>query len=378
MRKKIIAAVKRVVIKIGTSTVIDSNGHINKIFLKNFALSIQKLKKKNIEVCIVSSGAIGAGMEVLDLKKKPNKIPYVQALASIGQIEVISGFRDIFAEFDLSIGQILITHEVLNDRTRYLNTRNTINALFELNCIPVINENDTVSIEELTFGDNDKLASLVTNLIEADLLILLSDIDGLMTADPKIDPNAVLIKEVTETTPEILNLAGPSKSETGKGGLATKLVAANIVNSCGEAMIIANSKIENVIDKIMNGEELGTFFHPNSKNLQSRKRWLAFNLSERGSIEIDDGAVKALEKNGKSLLPAGILNVKGDFEINDLVLIIDEEGKVIGKGLSNYSFEDVNKIKGLQTKEIESVLGRHIYDSVIHRDHMVLIKEGPN
>jgi len=374
VRETIISNVKRLVVKIGTSTVIKPDGEINAPFISQLAKTIVDLKKRNIETCIVCSGAVGAGKSQLKLARKPKRLPERQALAAVGQIYVMRAFAEIFKKQNLNVGQVLLTHEVLKDRVRYLNARFTMNSLFDYGCIPVINENDTVATEELKVGDNDTLAAYVTNLIEADLLILLSDIDGLMTGDPKKDRDAKLIAEVAEVTEEIFQLAGPTRSETGTGGLITKLQAARIVNQCGEAMIIANSNVPNVIEKIMNGETVGTFFCPRSKNLQSRKRWLAFNQSNKGAIVIDDGAVTALIKKNKSLLPSGIIKVEGVFADKDLVQIKSKNLDVIGRGICNYSSEQVEKIKGLQTKEIEKILGACPYDSVVHRDNLVLVE----
>jgi len=374
VRETIISNVKRLVVKIGTSTVIKPDGEINAPFISQLAKTIVDLKKRNIETCIVCSGAVGAGKSQLKLARKPKRLPERQALAAVGQIYVMRAFAEIFKKQNLNVGQVLLTHEVLKDRVRYLNARFTMNSLFDYGCIPVINENDTVATEELKVGDNDTLAAYVTNLIEADLLILLSDIDGLMTGDPKKDRDAKLIAEVAEVTEEIFQLAGPTRSETGTGGLITKLQAARIVNQCGEAMIIANSNVPNVIEKIMNGETVGTFFCPRSKNLQSRKRWLAFNQSNKGAIVIDDGAVTALIKKNKSLLPSGIIKVEGVFADKDLVQIKSKNLEVIGRGICNYSSEQVEKIKGLQTKEIEKILGACPYDSVVHRDNLVLVE----
>lgn len=375
MREKIIQNVKRLVVKIGTSTVIRKDGEINTAFITQLAETILDLRKRNIETCIVCSGAVGAGKSQLNLARKPKRLPERQALAAVGQIFVMSAFAEIFKKYDMNVGQVLLTHEVLTERTRYLNARFTMNSLFEFKCIPIINENDTVATEELKVGDNDTLAAYVTNLIEADLLILLSDIDGLMTDDPKKNPNARLIEEVAEVTDEIYQMAGPTRSDTGTGGLVTKLQAARIVNQCGEAMIIANSNTPNVVERIMTGESIGTFFCPGSKTLQSRKRWLAFNQSEKGAIVIDDGAALALRKKGKSLLPSGIVKVEGVFADKDLVQIKTKSKEVLGKGICNYSSDQVDKIKGKQTKEIEKILGSCPYDSVIHRDNLV-IKEG--
>lgn len=374
MREKIISKVKRLVVKIGTSTVIKSDGEINASFINQLAKTIVELKNRNIETCIVCSGAVGAGKSQLKLARKPKRLPERQALAAVGQIYVMRAFAEIFKKHNLNVGQVLLTHEVLKDRVRYLNARFTMNSLFDYGCIPIINENDTVATEELKVGDNDTLAAYVTNLIEADLLILLSDIDGLMTGDPKKDRDAKLITEVAEVTEEIFQLAGPTRSETGTGGLITKLQAARIVNQCGEAMIIANSSLPLVIDRIMAGEPIGTFFCPKSKNLQSRKRWLAFNQTNKGSIIIDDGAVAALIKKNKSLLPSGIVKIEGVFADKDVVQIKSKSLVVIGRGICNYSSEQVEKIKGLQTKEIERILGSCPYDSVIHRDNLVLVE----
>ncbi len=373
MRSQLIATVKRCVIKIGTSSVIKSSGELNLVFLEELASTIKDLSQRKIQVCVVTSGAVGAGKMTLGLKTRPKKLPDVQALAAVGQIGVMHAFKESFSKFGLTVGQILLTHEVLTNRSRYLNARYCMQSLFEMGCVPVINENDSVSIEELRVGDNDTLAAYVTNLIEADLLILLSDIDGLMTGDPKKNKNASLISEVKVINEEILAMAGPTRSDTGTGGLQTKLNAAKIVTQSGEAMIIANSQTERVFSRIMEGENIGTFFCPNRSSLQSKKRWLAFNTVTQGSIVIDDGAGKAIIENGKSLLPSGILQVEGQFQDKSLVCIV-HEGKVIAKGIVNYNWQDVDKIKGLHSREIEKCLGDGLYEEVIHRDYLVVMK----
>jgi glutamate 5-kinase len=367
--REYISKTKRVVIKIGTNLLIEKN-NIDDSYVKSLAKQISKLKKnKNIDVVIVSSGSIGLGLKALNLKAKAKTLPEKQAAAAIGQSRLMHTYNKAFEKRGLLTAQVLITQEDFRDRVRYINAKNTINTLLAENVIPIINENDTVAVDEIKFGDNDILSAHITNIIGAEVLIVLSSVDGLID----YSKNAV-IREVLEIDDDIMNVVSDTKTDLGTGGMRSKLEAGRIVNKSGEYMIIANGKEKNIILRLIKGEEVGTIFIPLEKKLTSRKRWIAFNQKVKGEIFIDEGAKKAILDKGKSLLPIGILKIKEYFSQGDLVSIVCNE-KEIAKGLVNYDTEEVNKIKGFKTSEIEKQLGEIYYKEVIHRDNMVVMCE---
>ncbi|PKM82823.1 MAG: glutamate 5-kinase [Firmicutes bacterium HGW-Firmicutes-13] len=364
---------ERIVIKVGTSTLTYSSGKLNLHYIERIVRELADLKNQEKDVLLVSSGAIGAGIGKLGLRKKPKTIPEKQAVAAVGQGMLIQVYEKLFAEYGHIVAQILLTREDLINRQRYINSRNTLITLLKFGVIPIINENDTVAVEEIEFGDNDSLSALVASLTNADLLINLSDINGLYTSNPHINSEARLINYVEKITPEIENLAEKTGNSLGTGGMKTKLESAKIAVNSGVSMVIANGQRPGIIHDIINGEKVGTLFPTHRKTLHSRKKWIAYGLTIQGTISVDKGAKKAVIKDGKSLLPSGILHVRGSFECGDTVCITDEEGIEFARGLVNYSSKDLERIKGLKTHEIPELLGEDNQNEVIHRDNLVLL-----
>jgi len=370
MRKELFSNVKRMVVKIGTS-VISHGAGLDKAMMKKIADDICSLKKKGVEVVVVSSGAIGAGMAALGKKTRPKALPEQQAAAAVGQGILIDAYNEIFRAKGVLCAQILITQEDLVDRQRYLNARNTIMTLLDEGIVPIINENDTVSTDEIKFGDNDKLSGLVANLVEGDVLVILSDIDGLYEKEAGQKKN--LIKEVKDITHEIEKHALGTDKEISVGGMITKIKTAKMVTSSGVYMVIANGKTDSVITRILEGEDIGTLFYAKKSKMGSREKWLAFTSKVRGKVIVDEGAKEALAKKGKSLLATGITAVDGNFKAGDCIAIFDSKHSEIARGLTNYSSDELKKIKGKKTQDIESLLGYKYYDEVVHRDNLVLL-----
>ncbi len=358
---------KRIVVKLGSQTIASDEG-IDKNFIEDLAKQIKDLRIEGKEVLIVSSGAVLAGLIKLGLKQKPKTITEKQALASVGQAYLMQIYDNIFSKNGLYIGQILLTIEGLRERKRYILAQNTINKLLEMGIIPIINENDTVGVEEILFGDNDFLSAHVSVLTNSNLLIILSTAGGLYTGEPN-NPNSKLIKEI-KNIDEVISYAKSSKSKYGSGGMRSKLEASRIAVSHGIPVVIA-PKRKNIIKSILEGENIGSFIYPCKTKINSKKKsWLKLLSEPKGRIIIDKGAEEALKK-GKSLLPAGIKDVEGIFTKKDVVAILNEEGNIIGKGIVNYSKEEIKKIKGLKSKDIEKILGR--FTEVIHRDDLTLL-----
>lgn len=365
---------KRIVIKVGTSTLTHRTGKLNLNLMERLVRQIADLHNQGKEVTLVTSGAVGAGMGRLGIGTKPASIMEHQALAAVGQALLMQVYEKLFSEYGKIVAQVLLTRTDVSDRKRYLNSRNTILTLLKYQVIPVINENDTVATEELKykFGQNDCLSALVAGLIEADLLILLSDIDGLYTADPHQDRSATLIPIVTEIHPEIVRMAGGAGSALGTGGMKTKIEAAQMANAAGTSMIIMNGADPSQIQKVFMGEQVGTVFLSNQPLVNSRKHWIAYGPHLNGELMVDEGAEVALLKHGKSLLPSGILTINGEFDEGDLLKIVNQKGEELGRGFTNYGNEPLQKIRGRKSAEIEPVLGYKITDEVIHRDNMVI------
>ena len=373
-RRDIFKNVKRFVVKVGTSTLTHPDARLNLERIESLAKELIQAKESGKDVVLVTSGAIATGMGKLGWKTRPKTIPRQQAAAAIGQSHLMHTYEEIFGKYDQLVAQVLLTQEDMNDRERYINANNTISTLLQCDVIPVINENDTVAVDEIKVGDNDTLSALVTNLIKADLLIILSDIDGFyeVYADGGTSEHPVDI--IYSITPELKRMAGGERSDTSVGGMITKLRAAEIVTGAGEIMVIANGQKPGVITRILEGENEGTVFLPKGYKMSSRKRWIAYSVPCKGAIKVDAGARYALIEQGKSLLPSGITEVSGDFEFGDIVSCVDETGKEFARGLTNYSAEEVNAIKGKNTSQIESLLGHRYYDEVIHRDNMVVLE----
>ena len=331
------------------------------------------LKQQNVEVVLVSSGSVAEGMSRLGLKVRPKTLHELQAAAAVGQMGLVRVFDDNFQRHGLHAAQVLLTHEDLSDRQRYLNARSTLLTLLELSVIPVINENDTVATEEIRFGDNDTLAALVANLVEAELLIILTDQLGLFTADPSVHRNAELISQISVNDGQLEAIAGESRSGLGRGGMYTKVRAARLASRSGAATVIAAGAANDIISRIFAGEEVGTHFLPDIEPLAARKRWLAGQLQIKGRLILDAGAANVLKKNGKSLLAVGVKAVSGRFERGELVSCTDEAGTEIARGLINYNHNDTQLIAGKNSSEFEKILGYADDAELIHRDNMVLI-----
>ncbi len=372
-RKELLKDVRKIVVKIGTSSLTTKDGRFNKEFARDIAMQVSKLKSEGKDVILVSSGAIGTGCEALDFKERPKSIPLKQATAAVGQSILMDEWRQAFAKFNLKVAQILLTYDAFSDRKTYLNLRNSMSVLLELGVIPIINENDPICVHEIgeTFGDNDTLSAMVSSKVEADLLILMTDIDGLYTKNPKKSKDAKKIPIIEEITHEILSFGGGA-GEKGTGGMKTKLEAAKIAHKSGCYMVIASSQEKNLISRIMSGEDIGTLFLP-SKNIEkNRIRWITL-AKPKGKIIIDAGAKNAL-LNHKSLLPRGIVDAQGEFDAGDIVAL-ETDNEVFAKGITNYNKKELEKIKGKNTDEIEPILGYKNYNEIIKSENLGIIKK---
>lgn len=372
MPQQVLTSCKRVVVKIGSSLVASSNGGLHLDRIKRLTEEFGKLQTQNRQLVLVSSGAIVAGISHLALKTYPQEVPLLQAAAAVGQSRLMRAYETAFEESGHRIAQILLTHQDLSDRRRFLNARHTLTTLLQLGVIPIINENDTVATEEIRFGDNDALAGQIAHLIDADLLVILSDVNGLYEADPHLNPSAKLIPLVPTITKQIENLAGASRSKSSRGGMVTKIQAAKQAGRFGVPTLLLNGETPNALAHALEGNPNGTFFASKESSLTNRKQWIAFTLRPKGEIMLDEGAVAALVLRGKSLLASGILNVKGTFLTGDPVSCTTQEGVVFAQGLINYSAESLQRIKGKQTSEIQQLLGTLEYEEVIHRDNLAL------
>jgi glutamate 5-kinase len=365
-RKKILKDTKKIVIKIGSS-IITENDVISGTRISELVSDIISLKKSGYSVVIVSSGAISAGAGALKINRENISIPKKQALAAVGQTILMNTWREAFSRSGCEVGQILLTEDDIKDRKRFINARHTLNTLLEMGIIPVVNENDSVVIKEIKFGDNDILSAHVTNIVEADLLILLSDVNGFY--NDLSDPEPV--EEICEITKDVIAKAGSPGSIHGTGGMLSKIRAAEVIIKCGEKMIIANGRIKGILSKIVKGEKTGTIFIGNEP-LCSRKRWIAFNMKISGKISIDDGAEKALKYHKKSLLSTGITDIEGRFHLGDAVEILNKNGEIVGKGIVNYNFSELQTIKGKKSGQIKDILGSSYFDEVINRDDLII------
>ena len=358
----------KIVIKLGSSTIVDKKGSFKKKWLNSLIKDIKKLKRNNQEVVIVSSGAIALGQNYLKIKSKKVKLEMSQAVASVGQIHLINEFQKLFEKNKIKIGQILITPDDTEQRRRALNARRTFENLFKLGAVPIVNENDTTATSEIKYGDNDRLAARVAQIIGADLLIILSDVDGLYKT---VSNKKSLIKKVEIIDGDIFSLVNKKFNTYGSGGMLTKLEAAKICMNSGCNMLIANGNILNPIEQIIK-KKLFTWFVPKISNLDARKKWIISSLSSAAKIYIDQGASKAL-KSGKSLLPSGIIKVAGTFKKGDNILIVDNNGVDIARALSSFTSNEIDKIKGLQSNQIENILGYSSKSEIIHKDDIVIL-----
>jgi glutamate 5-kinase len=374
-RQPYLSKAKRVILKLGSAVLTAPDG-LNQPLIQRLVGEIGHLVSEEREFIIVSSGAIAAGCRKLGLESRPTGIPQAQAVAAAGQSTLILTYEEAFAEFGLKVAQILLTHDDLESRHRFLNARNTLLTLLQWRVVPIINENDTVVTDELKFGDNDNLAALICNLAGADLLILLTDTDGLYAEDPREHPEARLIHLVSTIDARIEKAAGKRPGTLGRGGMVSKLSAAKKAGAAGLPTLIANGLTPGILGKIFAGEEVGTLFLPQEQKLSSRQYWLAYNVTPKGAILVDYGAREALVNRNKSLLPAGILEVFGGFRKGDAVHLMDSDGKPFAVGLTNYSAREITRIKGRQSQEISQTLGGPKgYDEVIHRDNLVIFPE---
>ena len=373
-----VAKVKRIVIKVGTSTLTDDNHRLAPDKVKKLAREIVELRRRGKEVILVSSGAIGAGIGKLNLKQRPRDIKLLQATAAVGQSILMSTYDRYFSAYGQTIAQLLLTHADFLSRQRYLNLRNTLLTLLKSGVIPIVNENDTTAVDEIKVGDNDNLSALVASNLEADLLIILTDTDGLFTRDPRRSERAELIQVVRDITPEIERIAdtGEKTKTSSVGGMKTKIQAAKLAMNAGIPVVIANGAEEDILLRIVEGEPVGTRFLPRkSDRMNDREHWIRFVSPPRGRIKVDEGAKAALVAKGSSLLPSGIIGVEGVFMPGDTVSIIDSRDIEFARGITNYSSVDIEKIKGLHTGDIERVLGHKEYDEVVYRGNLYLIQE---
>jgi glutamate 5-kinase len=372
-KKPIIRRARRVVVKVG-SQILSSERGIEEARLGGLARELAELHDQKKEIVVVSSGAVAAGMTKLGRREKPKTIPEKQALAAVGQIKLMALYERHFSKFDKSVAQVLLTHDDLANRQRYINAKHTFKMLLESSIIPIVNENDTVAVEEMKFGDNDHLSALVATLLEADLLVILSDVEGVYDKDPRGHVDARLIPLITEPKGLSESVGGNSLSAGGTGGIVTKLDAAEKAAVAGIPTLIASGLQSGVLSKVFAEEQsCGTLILPEVNRLNSRKHWIAYNLKTAGEIVVDQGAHDAVVQKGKSLLPSGLKEVRGVFGVGECVRCVDLEGREFARGLVNYSAQELNQIKGLHTSRIEKVLGYKAYDEIIHRDDLVVL-----
>ena len=372
IRRSVLDAAKTVVIKIGTNALSKADDTLDTDRIAGIAEQVVRWRKTGRRVVVVSSGAIGAGIGLLGLEERPKDLPHLQAAASVGQAHLIGAYDEALQRHGLHASQILLTANDFRRRTRYLNMRNTLNALFEYNVIPIINENDTVSIDEIKFGDNDRLAAMVTNLVERPLLIILSVINGLYDGPPD-EPGSQVIPLVEKWDEALRKLAATTKSSRGTGGMATKLESMRMATTAGENAIIANGTDPRILDKILDGDEIGTLFLASRAPLPAWKRWIGYTVNPTGQLQLDDGATAAVQLKGKSLLAIGVRNVTGAFAKGDRVSLLNPAGEEVARGLANYDSATLTRIAGKKVVEIQSLLGTDIEAEVIHRDNLVVM-----
>lgn len=365
IREEVVARARRIVVKVGTNAICDEAGRLDRHAVTNLARQIAALMREGRSVTLVSSGAVGAGLGELDAPGRPKTVPELQAVAAVGQGQLMRTFHDVFARHGLRVAQVLLTRDDFEDRARYLNIRNALAALAEYGALPIINENDVVAVDELRYGDNDLIAAHVANMIAADALVLLTVVDGVYRGEEVLD----VITRVDEGT---LALADGKTSRLGSGGMGSKIFAAALVTRAGEVAVIANARTPRVLQRLLAGEKLGTVILPARRRVSSRRRWIGQASRPSGRITVDAGAARALTEGGKSLLPSGITAVSGRFGKGATVTVLDADGREIARGLSNYSAEQIEQIRGRRTGEIAAVLGDKPYDEVIHRDNMML------
>jgi glutamate 5-kinase len=373
MSTSVVKHARRIVVKVGSSLVTAEGRGLDHAALSRWAEQIAALTRQGKEVVLVSSGAIAEGIARLGWKKRPKAVNELQAAAAVGQMGLVQAYESIFRTHDLHAAQVLLTHEDLADRTRYLNARTTLRTLLELRVVPIINENDTVATDEIRLGDNDTLGALVTNLIEADCLIILTDQPGLYTADPRKSPDATLVMDAHAGDPELERMAGGAGSTIGTGGMLTKILAAKRAARSGAHTVICSGHEDRVLLRLASGEAIGSQLVARQAPLAARRQWLADHLQLRGGVVLDAGAVRALQEEGKSLLPVGVKGVTGEFERGEVVAVVDIDGREIARGLTNYSAGEARRIAGKASSAIETILGYMDEPELIHRDNLVLL-----
>ncbi len=364
--------VRRLVVKVGSGLITAPSAGVDPKRIDALAADIAAARRDH-EVGLVTSGAIVTGMARLALAERPRTIPEKQAAAAVGQSALMWHYEAAFKRHDVLVGQVLLTAQDISDRARYLNARNTLRTLLDLGVLPIVNENDTVAVEEIKVGDNDNLSALVASLVDADLLVLLTDVDGLYTADPSLNPDARKIDTVDAVTDDVLGLIWDRSDQVSVGGMATKLAAAQKAAGSGIPMVIASGREEGVLARVLAGDTVGTYFAPRGDRLAARKRWIAFAVPPQGRLTVDAGALRALRDEGRSLLPSGVVSVEGDFAAGEVVAVVGQaDGRELGRGLVNFDADELRKIRGVKTREIEERLGYRSADEVIHRDNLVV------
>jgi len=371
--RRALPKVKRLVVKVGSGLISAPGQGLLPDRIGALADDLAALAKDGREVVVVSSGAIASGMARLGLTQRPRSIPEKQAAAAVGQSALMWHYEQAFARHGIRVAQVLLTQEDISARPRYLNARNTLQVLLRFRVVPVVNENDTVAVEEIKVGDNDNLAALVAHLVDADLLVILTDLDGLYTGDPRVDPEARRLDTVDAVTEEIERLVWDADGQVSVGGMSTKLEAARKATSSGIPMVIASGRVPGTLRRVLRGEPLGTYFVPRGDRLAGRKRWIAFAVPPQGRLTVDAGARSALVERGKSLLPSGVVEVEGEFHAGEVVSLSAADGKEFARGLTNYDAAELRKIQGAKTKDLEERLGYKSFDEVIHRDNLVLL-----
>ena len=371
--RRALTKARRIVVKVGSQLVTAPGIGPDPDRIERLAADVAAIRRDR-EVALVSSGAIATGMARLALPERPRSIPEKQAAAAVGQSALMWQYEVAFKRHGLLVGQVLLTAHDIGDRARYLNARNTLLALLGFGVVPIVNENDTVAVEEIKVGDNDNLSALVASLVEADLLVLLTDVDGLYTADPVRHPDATMLDTVDGVTEEILAMAGVHEDGMSVGGMMTKLQAAQKAAASGVPMVIASGREDGVLTRILAGEVIGTCFLPKADRLGARKRWIAFAAPPQGRLRVDTGAVRALTRQGRSLLPSGVAAVDGDFSTGDVVAVVDGADHEFARGLVNFDAGELRRILGAKTQEIEGRLGYKSVDEVIHRDNLVILE----
>ena len=371
-QRNFVTRTRRCVVKVGSALITNNGVGLDVPAIGDWVGQIAALRARGLEVVLVSSGAVAAGMQRLGFEARPHALHELQALAAVGQMGLVQLYESLFQRHGIHTAQVLLTHEDLASRERYLNARSTLRTLLSLGVVPVINENDTVATEEIRFGDNDTLAALVANLVEAELLVILTDQAGLYDKDPRRHADARLVQEGAAGDPRFIEMAGGAGA-LGRGGMRTKLLAAAKAQRSGAATIIAWGREENVLSRVLAGERVGTCLTPSQERIAARKQWLAGQLQIRGKLTLDDGAVKVLRQSGKSLLPVGVKAVDGQFARGEVVLCVDLAGREVARGLVNYSAEETARILGKPSDRIESILGYVDEPELIHRDNMVVV-----